>query len=72
VSSLAPKAPQIWGRFGEKWAVRGGGAEGPDTGLGAVFGPAMFVWTKRDRCGGFGASVGDALRTSVGTVKVAL
>jgi hypothetical protein len=60
---LCPLWPQMLpnlGRFGEKWAVRG-----EDTGLGAalgaVFGPAMLVWTKRDRWGGFGASVGDAL-----------
>jgi hypothetical protein len=60
VSSLAPNPPQIWGQFGEKWVVRGADT-GLGAALGAVFGPATSVWTKRDRWGGFGASFGDAL-----------
>jgi hypothetical protein len=33
--------------------------------LGAVFGPPMFVWTKRDRWRGFGAIDGDSLRSTL-------
>jgi hypothetical protein len=59
VSSLAPNPPQIWGQFWEKWGVRGAD-RGLGAALGAVFSPAMSIWTKRDRWGEFGASVGDA------------
>jgi hypothetical protein len=42
---------------------------GEDTGLGAalgaVFGPPMSVWTKRDRWRGFGAIDGDSLRSTL-------
>jgi hypothetical protein len=52
VSSLAPNAPQIWDRFGEKWAVRG-----TDIGLraassvGCIFRPTVVRLDKKGQMG---------------------
>jgi hypothetical protein len=56
VSSLAPNAPQIWGRFGEKWAVRG-----EDTGLGAALGAVFGQRCPFGQKGADGEDLGPAL-----------
>jgi hypothetical protein len=53
---MLPKFGANLGRNGLSGRGYGFGAA-----LGAHFGPPMSLWTKKDKWGGFGASVGDTL-----------
>jgi hypothetical protein len=65
-----PLWPQILPKFGAGFGRNGLGVDtGLGAALGAFFGPAMYVWTKRDRWGGFGASVEDALSNRLSSTR---